>query len=95
MSEMLHDYCPDGCAACEAERNLELCKLAVSERGFTPSDASFCDSTRAVSFSVESHGPSTFGHPRCLIEAKLQTFGGWKFYRENSPIDVPSQGGAS
>ena len=66
---------------------LELCKLAVIRKGFTPSAGCWCDGNRAYAFSVESWGGNCFGACKCAVEAKLVD-GVWNLFFENSPLTV-------
>lgn len=49
------------------EPDLAEAKRRVSIRGHTPSGGSWEDEETICAFSVQTHGPATYNHPKCTI----------------------------
>jgi hypothetical protein len=65
---------------------MQICKQLVVQAGYRLSAGFWSRPGYVVAFSVESHGPATYGHPKYTIEGRENNDGTWTFYHENRPI---------
>lgn len=66
---------------------LEQAKQAIRDRGFTPlNGASWEDSDHVYASSVETFGPSTYGHPK--MEISFSKSSGWFHATGEKPIKM-------
>jgi hypothetical protein len=54
-------------------QNLDDLKPLVQQLGYELSAASWEDDQHAYAFSVETHGPATLNHPKCVVHLCKRT----------------------
>jgi hypothetical protein len=64
---------------------LAMMKRKVIANGFTPSEGCWEDEQKIIAFSVESYGPSHFGHPKFMIEYRKYS---GELLKENNPYSL-------
>lgn len=66
---------------------LQECQKMVKAAGFTNSSADWENESHVYAFSVECHGPQTYGHPKHTVH--YQKYSGWLEQTGKSAIKLP------